>query len=898
MRNSKWSIFISLKTKLFVSILFLNGILTVQSQSILSGSILNADSIPIPNASILLHSLSSPDKPLVNFTTSDTKGFYSLEIDSFLPFYMLTVKATSFKTVEKKLEFSTNSINLQQNFVLLSSVSYLDTVKVDIKVHLSKTGDTITFNPDAFALKNEITVEDLLSRLPGIEIKDDGKILFNGKAVSSVLIDGDDLFKKNYPLLTQNAAPKIIDRIQVIKNYQKDQLLKEFNQPGSQVINLKLKDQFKNYLFGHGALGYGNEGNKLGDLFLIKLSPKTKIQAGVNYNTTGATYASDNKLNPEDFARNENSFFSFEQANPLLTISRYFFQNIPMHYQEHNESIQGHTNALFKKNKWESALNAKFATDKLRESQETRSTYQDGTNLFTNNMGAIKNQLQEYNLTSIKSSKNESIYYNVSLQSKTRDYGLQTASNQSLVSRQQLGGNNLKGQLNLSYNKKLKEGFLWSNTFGYFNQTINEKLQTNPDFLFWLYPDDLSLNLLTSKTNLRLEYIKLKSSLLFKSQRMTNEIGLTYSAENRIFTSKLQSKNLEDESIQIPFRNDSHLKNPFLVLQYNGSLIISEKRRITLKLYNEPHFSNYRLHSTKSRKTSLFYDYSVGIANKMRTSNLGMTIGTKRQAPTHTLFFPDFVQTSFHRIQEGHLDKTGKKSLYLQANYNLFSVKMGWVAFLLLNLSHDKSDFITNLETKGIATLSSFSDYPNSTNQLFFVFNSQKTMGEWPFSLNSNILYNRQSRFDSFNSKISKSDFQFFNGTIGFKSLFKSSVNFDYNFSWLNSKNIIKSPDRSTSSTKTLLNKLNLYVTSKKLFNSTLTVNSMVSNNGSFQGIFSDLKFNKKVWKEKLLIEMNLRNILNKKFIGNTTITPFYTQENMVAIRGAEFFFTIRYEIR
>jgi hypothetical protein len=72
----------------------------------------------------------------------------------------------------------------------------------------------------------------------------------------------------------------------------------------------------------------------------------------------------------------------------------------------------------------------------------------------------------------------------------------------------------------------------------------------------------------------------------------------------------------------------------------------------------------------------------------------------------------------------------------------------------------------------------------------------------------------------------------------------------------------------------------------------------MVSNSGSFQGNFLDLTLNKKFWKEKLLIEMNLRNILDKKFISNTTITPFYKQENMVAIRGAEFFLTLRYEIR
>ena len=718
-----------MKSLLIILILSLTSVFTTHAQGHLSGHIRSADSIPIKNASVLLHSLSSPDKPLVHFTTSDNKGFYSLEIQDTQSPYLLTVKAHSYKTIEMRFDFSTNSFPIQQNFVLHSSVSFLDTVKVDIKMSISKTGDTITFNPDAFALKNEITVEDLLSRLPGMEIKEDGKIFFNGKSVSSVLIDGDDLFKKNYQQLTQNAAPKIIDRVQVIKNYQKDQLLKEFNQPGSQVINLKLKEEFKNYLFGHGKLGYGNKGNQLGDIFLIKLSPKSKIQAGINYNTTGATYATDSKINPEDFARNESSFFSYNTASPLLTIYRYYFQNIPGYYQERNESVQGYTNALFKKNKWETVLNAKFATDKLRDNQEMHSVYQDGTNLFTKNNGSLRNQLQEYNFTSSKNTKNESIYINASLQNKNRDYGLQTASNKSLESRQQLDGDNLIWQLNFSYNKKLKEGLLWSSTLGYFDQTIHENLETNPDFVFWRFPDDLNLNNLKSNAGMRLKYLNLKSGLSFNSQRMTNEIGLTYSAEDRIFDSKLESRSLTDHSTDIPFRNNSSLNNPFLDLQYKGSFRLSEKNRITLKLSSEPHFLNYRLFSTPSKETRFFYDYSIGATSKLGTSNLGLNIGVKRQSANYDLFFPNFVQTGFHRLQAGLVDSHGKKSTYLQANYSLFSVKMGWIAFFLMNLSHDESDYIRNLETKGIATLNSFSYYPNSTNQLFFIFNSQKTVG-------------------------------------------------------------------------------------------------------------------------------------------------------------------------
>lgn len=876
---------------------FLCGLSTVAQYQI-KGFIYTKDGEPIKNASILLHSVSEASKTLLSFSFADKNGFYILDIQNSHSPYLITVKADSYRNVERLINLAKDSLIMEENFILQSSVSFLDTVNIDLKFQISKTGDTLTFNPEAFSLKNETTIEQLLARLPGMEIAENGAISFNGSPVNRVLIDGDDLFKKNYQQLTQNAAPKIIDKIELIKNYQKDPLLKEFRQTNGQVINLTLKEKYKKYLFGNGTVGYGNESNKVGDLFLIKLSPKTKIQTGVNYNTTGIVYAKSNDFKPDDLNSNERQFFSYNQASPLLNIDQYYFPNIPMYYQQKNSSFQVYSNALFKKKGWESVLNAKYATDDVQQNQGTSTLYNDGTNLFSEYAGFVKNDLQEYNFTASKMSKRESMYFNTSLTNRARDYHLQTLSNLSLQTTQQLNGRDLMGQFNFSYFNKLKEGLLWSLTLGYFNQTIHGNLETSPDFLFWLFPNNLSFHDLQSKVKTNLRYTKLKSGLSFGKKKWRNEIGVAFTSENRSFISTLGTKDIAAGTTEIPFQNNTNFNQPFFSFQYTGALNLSKKNILNISVLNEPHFTKYRLETLYSKKAKFFYDYSIGISSKMRTANYNLTMGIKKQLPEMDLFYPNFIQNSFHNLESGLVDLNGESSTYFKGNYNITSLKLGLISFFALSISHDKAYFVNNLNTMGIGISQSFLYHPHTTNRMFFLTNSQKTLGDLPFHLKTNIFYFRNSLLYAFNDVINKADIQSLNAALSLKSQFKSVVNGEYTFSILNTKNKVNSPDKRTSSVSTIINKANLYLTSPKLFNTTITLNNISSKNISFNAIFLDVVVNKKIWKEKLLVELSARNIFDKKEISTQIISPTSIQQNSIRIRGSEFFVKIRYELR
>ncbi len=884
-----------MKFFLLISV-FVTGCISISSAQLkISGIVRNEDSLAVSGADILIHNITSENKPLVQFTRTNDQGFYTMIIENIQPEYLITVRATTFQTIQKKFKVQPKDSEIRQNFVLHSSVSYLDTVKVDLKVSISKTGDTITFNPDAFVLKSEVHIEDMLKRLPGMEVKENGEIYFNGHRISNVLIDGDDLFGENYKQLTQNAAPKIVDRVQVIKNYKKDQLLREFDLSGDQVINLKIKDQYKNYLFGNISAGYGNKKNHLGDIFLIKLGSQKKIQAGVNYNTTGTHYNPENQFYLNSISRSDDPFFKYSLATPLLSVSRYNYPNIPDYYQNKNNSITTHFNSLFKKNKWETLINASFSKDKESENQRLNRVYQDSTHLFSKDTGTMTDSRQEYSITSSRNARNESIYINASLQNAHRNYLLDTRSTQALESQQKLNGDNTNYQFNFNYNKRIGNGVLWSNTVGYFKQNLDEDLNTNPDFLFWLYPEDLSMYKLFSNAEIKLRYLNFKSSIFTNRGRMSHMFTGVFSSEKRTILSILKAE--KDAGVATYFTNNDNYWISHFSLKYTGTYQVSPQNKITVNLSNELQVLTYSA-SNHWKKTVFYYDYSIGVSRKNRNSSISLNAGIKKQPQNQNLLFSNSIQPAFHRLLSGHIDSFGTKSSYLQGNYSLFSLKLGWIAFLSINISRNENKYISATETKGIATTNSSVYFPNSTNQMFILFNTQKTLGAWPFSMNSNIFYNIQSDYNSFNGRINSSTLSFLNTTIGVKSQFESFINFDYQFLWTNARNKIKIYRSSPGSSNSILNKINIFLTPIHLFNSTITFNNLVSNNGSFHGTFLDLKLNRKLLKDRFIIEFNLRNLFDKKYISNTVIGTYYTQENRTEIRGREFFFTIRYEFR
>ncbi|MBC7902391.1 MAG: TonB-dependent receptor, partial [Gemmatimonadaceae bacterium] len=120
--------------------------------------------------------------------------------------------------------------------------------------------DTIEFNAESFKTLPAAFVEDLLKKLPGVEVASDGSIRVNGKKVSRIMVDGKEFFGNDPTMATRNLPANIIDKIQVSQDKEEKDLNPD--KPESeigQVINLKLKKAIKKGWFGKVYAGGGTE---------------------------------------------------------------------------------------------------------------------------------------------------------------------------------------------------------------------------------------------------------------------------------------------------------------------------------------------------------------------------------------------------------------------------------------------------------------------------------------------------------------------------------------------------------------------------------------------------------------------------------------------------------------
>ena len=169
--------------------------------------------------------------------------------------YKLQVSYIAYKTFEEI--FSTKEANVDKDFTLVPDNS-LDAVELTYEMPVTIKGDTLIYNADSFKNGSERKLEDVLERLPGVEINDDGQIEVEGKTVSKIMVEGKDFFDGDTKLATKNIPSNAVDKVQVLRNYAEvGQLSGVQNNQDNVAINIKLKEGKKNLWFGDITAGTG-----------------------------------------------------------------------------------------------------------------------------------------------------------------------------------------------------------------------------------------------------------------------------------------------------------------------------------------------------------------------------------------------------------------------------------------------------------------------------------------------------------------------------------------------------------------------------------------------------------------------------------------------------------------
>ena len=148
-----------------------------------------------------------------------------------------------------------DTLRLGDSSIMLGEVSAIG-VKTPIKVMT----DTVEFNADSYKTQPNAVVEDLLKRLPGVEVDSEGKITANGKEVTKILIDGKEFFADDPKVASKNLPVNMVDKLQVVdRKSDLARLTGVDDGEDETVINLTVKKGMKNGWFGTVEAGYGTD---------------------------------------------------------------------------------------------------------------------------------------------------------------------------------------------------------------------------------------------------------------------------------------------------------------------------------------------------------------------------------------------------------------------------------------------------------------------------------------------------------------------------------------------------------------------------------------------------------------------------------------------------------------
>lgn len=265
--------------------LFLLTAASLPGQDI-SGHVRDSLGEGVPFASVV--ATNCQGEQVLTFITTDEYGFYRLTIITDCDSILLTARCLGYRPTN--LWISARSLPLVQDFVLIANGMALREVVVRDKASpVVIRSDTTEYNTASFSDSTEFSVEDLLRKLPGVRISEQGLVTYNGKIVERMLIEGDDLFSQNYALATRNIRADVISKVQVVDRFQENPLLRGIQESDRLVMNLKIKLDRKRSLSGSalGGLGYGEEWKGRAHTNLFSLSRKDKLYVIGNANNSG-----------------------------------------------------------------------------------------------------------------------------------------------------------------------------------------------------------------------------------------------------------------------------------------------------------------------------------------------------------------------------------------------------------------------------------------------------------------------------------------------------------------------------------------------------------------------------------------------------------------------------------
>ncbi len=240
--------------------LFLTFNISFAQHSIQSSVFDSKNGLPIELGTVRL--LRASDSTLVQGCQTDARGGFILS----------KIKTGDYKLIISSVGYQEyrRNISMENKDLILKNIQLNENIQLLKEVDVSGTaaqmvvkGDTLEYNATAFKTPENSVVEDLLKKMPGVEVGSDGKITINGEEIKKVRVDGKKFFSDDIQMATKNIPAEMIDKVQVLDQKSDMAQLTGFEDDDTErIINLTTKANRKKGIFGNVTAGGGIDLNK------------------------------------------------------------------------------------------------------------------------------------------------------------------------------------------------------------------------------------------------------------------------------------------------------------------------------------------------------------------------------------------------------------------------------------------------------------------------------------------------------------------------------------------------------------------------------------------------------------------------------------------------------------
>ncbi|MBO5186310.1 MAG: hypothetical protein J6B91_04590, partial [Prevotella sp.] len=235
--------------QLFLLLTFV--VLRIHAQTIIEGTVLNEQGKAVDG---YITAAQKGANNILGFADIDGKGHYKLQFSCTADSVTVTAAGLSIGKQMKTVENRSQQLNFR--------VSEQDVQLKEVSVRAQKIqqrGDTLNYLVGAYQQQGDRVIADVLKRMPGIEVADNGRIKFNGKSISKFYVEDMDLLQGRYGLATNNINAQDVATVQVLEHHQPVKALQGKTLTDDVAINLKLKDSAKGTVAINTMLGGGGQ---------------------------------------------------------------------------------------------------------------------------------------------------------------------------------------------------------------------------------------------------------------------------------------------------------------------------------------------------------------------------------------------------------------------------------------------------------------------------------------------------------------------------------------------------------------------------------------------------------------------------------------------------------------